>query len=500
MTENKKQQWIITPGLYNEVKRFEKRVSESSGKPIIICGPTGVGKSLFVQIFRCSFIEKGGDPLKIQTLNCATLNKEMISSELYGHKKGAFTDAKENNQGLIKKAKNGVLIFEEIGELPETGEANLLTFIEDGNYRRIGDPESKHAKVQIIGTTNKQKDDFRPDFWNRFLPFYVPAVHKRREDILYYLKFLCQDIIPELFPWEVMAFLCYNWPGNVREIDRIGRLLKTYIEKDKTPKRRRTSRLRKRKSRHRSLLLKSHEENGCTDLKVDRIAELNADLKRSGVDVVHLEKVLEKYRLSFDQKNNTKRAFDDIDNYKDFDNSDMKIKYTLDDVEVGINRGIEVFDKCYEGLWVYTELFFRGKSLFADENLLDFDVGQKGMLMPRMWGALELIENPSEKDEKLEKEIFEYRIGKKLKKGDKRIPDPDTSEFRDLLKSFNVGSEKESKSINSMTWEEVRLFYYRELFKKTRGIIADAARIAKVNRKTFTSRINKMGIDPEEFK
>ncbi len=107
-------------------------------------------------------------------MNIASLNENLIESELFGHLRGAFTGAIRDKKGLIVEARDGILILEEIGVLPRSVQAKLLTFVEDGDYRRVGDETVLHAKnVQIIGTTNKELDDkwFMQDFLDRFIFF-----------------------------------------------------------------------------------------------------------------------------------------------------------------------------------------------------------------------------------------------------------------------------------------------------------------------------------------
>jgi hypothetical protein len=192
-------------------------------KPLMICGDTGVGKSLFVTIFRKLY----GKDKKVLSLNCAAFHKETIISELFGHEKGAFTDAKNQKIGLLEKADDGLLILEEIGELEKPDQAKLLTFLENGGrFYRLGGTKEIQSKVLIISTTHRASEDFRPDFWNRFFQFYVPAIFERRIDVLYYINWLYPEVLKSLTPFEFTSFLLYNWPGNVREIENVCFLIK----------------------------------------------------------------------------------------------------------------------------------------------------------------------------------------------------------------------------------------------------------------------------------
>jgi len=204
-------------------------------KPIMIVGPTGVGKTLFLTIFKKLYRDNYPDDKKhpIVEANCAHFGGDhnMIRSELFGHVKGAFTGALYNKVGVVAAANNGLLILEEIGDLPPETQAMLLSFIETGEYYRVGDeytkegrPNPKKAYVQIVSATNRE-NVIRGDLKYRFFPFYVPPLHERRHDILYYLHAKYPELIGTLTPSEVLALLSHNWPGNVREIERVGWLL-----------------------------------------------------------------------------------------------------------------------------------------------------------------------------------------------------------------------------------------------------------------------------------
>jgi hypothetical protein len=225
--------WLVTPGLSKTVKEFisfcDVLLSEEYVKPVMIRGDSGVGKSMFIQIYKNIMVrQKKINTKNIVSVNIASLNKNMIESELFGHVLGAFTDAVIPRDGLIKKAENGLLILEEIGELPKFIQAKLLTFIEDGMLRPVGADEATFVKTTIISTTNKKKNKFRLDFWNRFLTYPIPAIYcsaERRVDVLYFLHDKYPELVQSLRKNDVLALLSYNWPGNVREIERVGAIL-----------------------------------------------------------------------------------------------------------------------------------------------------------------------------------------------------------------------------------------------------------------------------------
>ncbi|UCG12226.1 MAG: sigma 54-interacting transcriptional regulator [Deltaproteobacteria bacterium] len=170
-----KTRWIVTPGLLHEIKKFEnlyrlvKREEREKDHriPVMICGPTGVGKSLFLHIFQQLYAKENNSGGEVVRINCASFSEELLLSEIFGHIKGSFTGATRNRTGHIRKADKGVLILEEIGELSPLGQARLLTFIEDGYFFRVGSEKQERADVQIVATTNRKREDFRDDFWNR---------------------------------------------------------------------------------------------------------------------------------------------------------------------------------------------------------------------------------------------------------------------------------------------------------------------------------------------
>ncbi len=122
-------------------------------------------------------------------------------------------------------------MLEEIGDLPKKTQANLLDFVETGKFHKVGSTVTEIADVQIIAATNRE-DDLRTDFRHRFFPFFIPPLHNRRQDILYYLADNLPQLTPALNPWEVTVLLAYNWPGNVREVEKTGALLMSKKQPD----------------------------------------------------------------------------------------------------------------------------------------------------------------------------------------------------------------------------------------------------------------------------
>jgi len=202
--KSSEEDWMVPPGLiekvydivdlYDELKPFPTK-----NRHILIIGETGTGKSLFVHLFEKLFREefpKNEDPNKekhpIIRCNIASLSIDLIDSELFGHVKGSFSGAISDRKGLIEEAKGGVLVLEEIGDIPKYIQAKLLTFLEDGKYRKVGSNEEEEADVQIIGTTTNQERILEKIFGIGFFPLKYPPSIKDVKIFLftYFIHFL----------------------------------------------------------------------------------------------------------------------------------------------------------------------------------------------------------------------------------------------------------------------------------------------------------------------
>lgn len=224
--EETNHKWIFPPALRNCMFQFTSLYNSlykvaDRRKPLMIVGDRGVGKSAFVDLFVTHF--KADNPgKKIKRLNIASISENLLVSELFGHVKGAFTNADKNKKGhLTTLGDGGLLILEEIGDINKETQAKLLTVIEDGEYYAVGETSkiTKAKNIQILGTTNKARTDFREDFYDRFFRFRIPPIHQHPEDILYYIGYYYPELLNQLTPGEVLCLIGYNWPGNVREIE-----------------------------------------------------------------------------------------------------------------------------------------------------------------------------------------------------------------------------------------------------------------------------------------
>lgn len=230
-----RKEWFILPGLEEVFVRFFSIAKDYlsvqpkiNKNPIMIVGDSGVGKSAFIESAEQIFFKKNNLKMnkdgfcdKIKRLNCASFTGELADSEIFGHEKGAFTGAVSDKRGIVEDASGGLLILDEIGELSHEVQAKLLIFIEEGEYRRLGGNQIRRANLKIIGTTNIKHEEFRNDFWFRFYPVFVPALYQRRLDVIYYIFLKYPNIFKRFTSQHALSLMAHNWPGNVREIERI---------------------------------------------------------------------------------------------------------------------------------------------------------------------------------------------------------------------------------------------------------------------------------------
>ncbi len=203
-------------------------VSDSN---ILIEGETGTGKELLAEYIHKHSARKD-KPFVV--INCASLPDQLIESELFGHEKGAFTDAKNSKQGLVEIAHGGSLFLDEIGELSLTLQPKLLRFLENGEYRRIGGITTLTSNVRVIGATNRNlleeadNKNFRKDLLFRLnvITLTIPPLRDRKDDILLLANHFIKEKSPIRSPKHLSneaeeLLLGYSFNGNIRELDHI---------------------------------------------------------------------------------------------------------------------------------------------------------------------------------------------------------------------------------------------------------------------------------------
>ena len=221
-------------GIENVRKLIGKVASTNS--TVLIRGETGTGKELAARAVH-NQSPRADQPFV--AVNCGALPENLIESELFGHRKGAFTGADESRQGLFEVASGGTLFLDEIGELPKSMQAKLLRVLESGEVRRVGDNEPFKVDVRIVCATHRNLgemvDDgnFREDLMYRINAFQIelPALSSRKNDIPELAMHLLKRFMPEAygarkpedcFTQEAMDELqAHTWPGNVRELANV---------------------------------------------------------------------------------------------------------------------------------------------------------------------------------------------------------------------------------------------------------------------------------------
>jgi transcriptional regulator with PAS, ATPase and Fis domain len=191
--------------------------------PVLLTGETGVGKSHIAKLIH----HHSGRSGRLVTVNTPSIAENLFESELFGYKRGAFTDARADKPGLVDEAANGTLFFDEISEVPLSFQAKLLWFIEEKKYFIMGDTRERQADVRIIAATNKDlpgailDKEFRQDLYYRLniLPLHIPPLRIHKNDIKNiaqtYIHFL-KGKQPGAHFWESMSQ--HEWPGNIREL------------------------------------------------------------------------------------------------------------------------------------------------------------------------------------------------------------------------------------------------------------------------------------------
>ncbi|MGI4743645.1 MAG: sigma-54-dependent transcriptional regulator [Janthinobacterium lividum] len=200
---------------------------------VLLEGPTGSGKELFAQAIH----EASGRKAKsFVAVNCSAFAKDLLESELFGYKKGAFTGAMADKKGLLEEASGGTLFLDEIGELELNLQAKLLRVLESQEFIKVGDTKPTRANVRLIAATNRNlrqqaaEGHFRADLYYRLSVFVVPVppLGARRADVPVLASFYLQYFAAKLrrpplalSPEALAALQAYPWPGNVRELRNV---------------------------------------------------------------------------------------------------------------------------------------------------------------------------------------------------------------------------------------------------------------------------------------
>ena len=197
--------------------------------PLIVLGESGSGKEVMTgEIHQIS-----GRSGRFVALNCAALPEGLIESELFGHRKGAFTGATTDKRGLVEEADGGTLLLDEVGDMSLPAQAKLLRLLQDGTFTRVGETAGRHVDVRFVAATHRDLDSmvdqgtFRGDLFARLNGFCIklPALRERKEDMGLLLSvFLGREwsgpTPPRMEQSAYRAFLHYDWPFNIRQLEK----------------------------------------------------------------------------------------------------------------------------------------------------------------------------------------------------------------------------------------------------------------------------------------
>ena len=198
--------------------------------PVLILGETGVGKDVLAEHIHSSSSRSRGAFVRV---NCGALSPALFESELFGHERGAFTNAGAAKVGLLELARGGTAFLDEIGELPLAMQVKLLHVLESGELTKVGGTRSQQVDLRIVAATNRELSRevkagrFRKDLYFRLnsVSLHLPALRERRAEIVplarLFLERFCIHAglaVPELLPETEQLLQEYSWPGNVREL------------------------------------------------------------------------------------------------------------------------------------------------------------------------------------------------------------------------------------------------------------------------------------------
>ena len=220
------------PVLKRVLQRLEK-AGKSGTVTVLIQGETGVGKELMARYLHAHSARASGPFIEV---NCSAIPEQLLESELYGHEKGAFTDAKRFKKGLVEVADGGTLFLDEIGEMSPSLQAKLLRVLESRTIRRVGGHTDVTVDVRIVAATHRDlkrgvaEGKFREDLYFRLnvVPIEMPPLRERAEDIPslaeHFIARFCRELgrtPAKLRPEALKALIDYSWPGNVRELKNV---------------------------------------------------------------------------------------------------------------------------------------------------------------------------------------------------------------------------------------------------------------------------------------
>jgi len=212
-------------GVYNVIERIA-----GSNVTILVRGETGTGKELVASSIHKRSKRKDGPFIK---LNCAAISDTLLESELFGHEKGAFTDAKDTRKGRFELADGGTLFLDEIGDISASAQVKLLRVLQEREFERVGGSKTIKVNVRLVAATNRdlekmvKEGEFREDLYYRLnvIPIDLPPLREREEDIRLLVNFFLEKSMKnhkknvKICDKAMEKLMNYPWPGNVRELE-----------------------------------------------------------------------------------------------------------------------------------------------------------------------------------------------------------------------------------------------------------------------------------------
>ena len=221
---------VGTSEAMREISRLTKILASSRARTVLLLGDSGTGKGLLARAIHQGSERKDKPFL---TITCTAIPEALLESELFGHERGAFTDAKSAKPGLFEVADGGTVFLDEIGDMPLSLQAKLLSVLEDRTFKRLGGVTEIEVDIRVVAATNAdleqrvREDKFRLDLFYRLntFPIRIPPLRERADDIILLAEFFIEKFNREfnkkvegIAPDGIEALRRHDWPGNVREL------------------------------------------------------------------------------------------------------------------------------------------------------------------------------------------------------------------------------------------------------------------------------------------
>ncbi len=212
------------------LKQLLRKVSASPASTVLLTGESGTGKDLAAKVLHFNS-DRANRPF--MNITCSAIPEALLESELFGHERGAFTDARQQKRGLLESADGGTVFLDEIGEMVPGLQPKLLRFLEEKAFKRVGGQHDIRVDVRVIGATNRNLEEqvksgrFREDLYYRLnvLPIHLPPLRAHLEDlpalVAFYVDMFNREFrksVRGLTPAAMRGLQDYGWPGNVREV------------------------------------------------------------------------------------------------------------------------------------------------------------------------------------------------------------------------------------------------------------------------------------------